>query len=65
MSLTLKELFNKIFKILNRNIDIPKDLKEFKSDAWEDFRGDIYTIWDESYPKLNWKNTLPMYQIRI
>ena len=32
-----------------------KDLQQFKSDAWEDFRGDIYTIWDESYPKLNWQ----------
>ena len=29
-----------------------KDLKTFEVDAWEDFRGDIYTTWDsEKYPK--------------
>ena len=33
-----------------------KDLKTFEVDAWEDFRGDIYTTWDtEKYPKLNWR----------
>ena len=33
-----------------------KDLKVFEPEAWEDFRGDIYTTWDsEEYPKLNWR----------
>ena len=33
-----------------------KDLKTFEVDAWEDFRGDIYTTWNsEEYPKLNWR----------
>ena len=33
-----------------------KDLQTFDIDAWEDFRGDIYTTWDsEKYPKLNWR----------
>ena len=33
-----------------------KDLETFSPDAWEDFRGDIYTTWDsEKDPKLNWR----------
>mgnify|MGYP003344718164 CR=1 FL=1 len=36
-----------------------KDLKVFQLDAWEDFRGDIYTTWDsEKYPDLNEKYDL-------
>ena len=28
-------------------------VKVFEVDAWEDFRGDIYTTWDDKkYPKL-------------
>ena len=31
-------------------------VKVFEVDAWEDFRGDIYTTWDDKkYPKLNWR----------
>jgi dTDP-4-dehydrorhamnose 3,5-epimerase len=33
-----------------------KDLQVFTADAWEDFRGDIYTTWDkETHPDMNWK----------
>jgi dTDP-4-dehydrorhamnose 3,5-epimerase len=33
-----------------------KDLQIFQPDAFEDFRGDIYTTWDvEKYPNLNWR----------
>ena len=33
-----------------------KDVLEFQPDRHEDFRGDIYTTWNnEDYPKLNWR----------
>ena len=33
-----------------------KDVKTFQPDRHEDFRGDIYTTWNnDDYPKLNWR----------
>lgn len=33
-----------------------QDVQLFKPDAFEDFRGDIYTTWDANeYPQLNWR----------
>ncbi len=33
-----------------------KDVKIFQPDRFEDFRGDIYTTWNnETYPDFNWR----------
>ena len=33
-----------------------KDVEVFQPDRFEDFRGDIYTTWNnDDYPKLNWR----------
>ena len=36
--------------------NIFKDIKTFKPEAWEDYRGDIWSSWvEEEYPNLHWR----------